>query len=271
MQSNSNMGATVSVIMPAYNSERTIEVAIDSILKQTWKDLELLVVVDPSTDKTVEIVNRKSQVDNRVRLVELKSRNGISVALNEGIRLAKGEFIARMDSDDYSKPERIEKQIDYMRNHPDVDVLGTSVRLMHKKDGFVRIMSMPQQHSALVTLMRHEMPFVHPTVIFRRRFFRKVGVYDTSLRYAEDMDLWWRGYRICKFANLPDVLLDYTLPPIQGKVMVHLRETLVGFSVRWRDKKHVAACVYLTVLFAWHVLVGCGLWFPRHRRRSSDA
>ena len=115
----------ISIIMPAYNAEKYIREAIESILNQTYTDFEFIIINDGSTDKTKEII--KSYSDPRIVYMENEENSGIVVTLNKGLKCAQGEYIARMDSDDISLPDRFEKQIAYMDKHKDVGVLGTSI------------------------------------------------------------------------------------------------------------------------------------------------
>ena len=114
----------VSVVMPAYNAEKYIGEAIDSILNQTFTDFEFIIIDDGSSDRTADIV--KSYSDPRIRLLANERNSGIVASLNRGIQKATGKYIARMDADDYSRLDRIKKQVDFLDNHPEVIALGTS-------------------------------------------------------------------------------------------------------------------------------------------------
>ena len=117
----------ISVVMPAYNAENYIREAIDSILAQTFRDFEFLIIDDGSTDHTVEII--RSYSDSRIRLYQNERNMGVAATLNRGLDLARGEYIARMDADDISLPERFAKQAAYMDAHPDVAVCGSNIIL----------------------------------------------------------------------------------------------------------------------------------------------
>ena len=122
--------ATVSVIMSVYNEEATIAEAIESIIAQTYTDWELIIINDCSTDGSPEIVRRYAREQNRIRIFENEHRLGLAASLNKGIKAARGKYIARMDGDDFSYRERLEKQVTFMIDNPVVDVLGTGAELI---------------------------------------------------------------------------------------------------------------------------------------------
>ena len=122
----------VSVVMPVYNREAFVSESVGSILDQTFEDFEFIIIDDGSTDRTVAIVQEHMQQDSRIRLVILPENVGIARATNRGINEAQGQYIALMDSDDVSIRTRLEHQVDYLDQHPDVDVLGTQMQVVDK-------------------------------------------------------------------------------------------------------------------------------------------
>jgi glycosyltransferase involved in cell wall biosynthesis len=199
----------ISVIMPVYNAERYLTEALDSILAQTFGDFELILIDDGSTDGSAEILNQYATVQDRIRLFR-RPNTGLTKALNECLRLARGEFVARMDSDDICTPDRFEKQVTYMRAHPDVVLLGGAYDLVDGGGRFLRRVTQPQDDAALQqSCLDGRTPICHPLALMRREAVLKVGGYDESFLVAQDLDLWLRLGEVGKLANLPDVLLQY--------------------------------------------------------------
>ena len=200
------MTPKISVIMPVYNGERFLRESIDSILNQTFTDFEFIIINDGSTDGTLDIIH--SYADQRIRLVNNETNLGIVACLNHGIELAQGEFIARMDADDISLPERFEKQIIYMNENPDVGVLGGNIiefDINRKKE---KITSLPIGDISIRWMMCFENPLRHPTIMMRKKLLNSVGRYK-DFKASEDYDLWQRISTVTKLANLNEVLLLY--------------------------------------------------------------
>jgi glycosyltransferase involved in cell wall biosynthesis len=195
----------VTVLMPVYNAEKFLDEAIRSILNQTFTDFEFLIIDDGSEDRSIEIV--ESYDDPRIRLIRNDSNFGITSTLNRGIDLARGHFIARMDADDISYPERLEKQTKYLTENPDCALLSTWAREISEFGEPLRIGGWKSRHYYYYLIFRCVM--YHPTVMFRRDAVITVGKY--ALPYSEDYELWNRIARKFKIASLEEVLLDYRL------------------------------------------------------------
>jgi len=121
----------ISVVMPVYNTEKFVAEAIESILAQTFTDFEIIIIDDCSTDKSWQIIQDFSEKDQRIVTIQNSENQGLARSLNKGLKIAKGQFIARMDADDISMPQRFEIQLDFLKNHPDVGVVGSTVKFIH--------------------------------------------------------------------------------------------------------------------------------------------
>ncbi len=201
----------VTVLMGVYNMSTSVRRAIESILGQSYADLDLLIVDDASTDGTSELLRSMSRRDSRITIVRNDRNYGLAFSLNRGWRLARGGLIARMDADDVSLPERLCRQAEFMQTHPEVAVLGTGAKLVDEAGQLVGSTLRPTEHEALVSKIYKECPFIHPTVMLRREFLEATGGYDNALRGSEDYDLWLRGYRRFRYANLPETLICYRI------------------------------------------------------------
>lgn len=195
----------LTVLMPVYNGEKYLIEAIESILNQTLKNFEFLIIDDASTDKSVDII--KEFNDKRIRLMCNDKNLGIAATLNKGIELAKTELIARMDADDISHETRLQKQFDYFAAHPDCALLSCTVQTITHDKQFVKIDHYKSQYYYYNLIF--ECWIYHPTVMYKKSAVQNVGGYQST--YSEDFDLWWHLSRNFQINHLQEVLLDYRL------------------------------------------------------------
>jgi glycosyltransferase involved in cell wall biosynthesis len=194
----------VTVLMPVFNGERYLKEAMESILRQTFSDHEFLIVDDESKDQSVNII--KSFMDERIRLVINERKLGLSASLNKGIKLSKGEYIARMDSDDISHPNRLAEQIAFMEKHPDVGICGTWIESIGDIEG--ASWQPPVNHRRICVEMLFFCCLAHPTVMMRKSVLLKHSLlYDEKMPHVEDYELWARALNSTKLSNIPKVLL----------------------------------------------------------------
>ncbi len=199
------MKPLISVVMPTYNSEKYVAEAAESILKQTLGDFEFLIVNEyGSNDATVDIINAFH--DPRVRIVQNTERLGIAASLNEGVRQAKGKYIARMDSDDISVPERFEKQVAFMEANPDIAVCGGWVWHIGLKKGLNK---MKESHEELKTYLLFSCELFHPVIMMRREAILNNNLWYDPAYIAEDFELFARAIHQVKFANIQELLAYY--------------------------------------------------------------
>lgn len=197
----------VSVVMPVYNAERFLKEAMDSILGQTFSDFEFIIIDDASTDSSVDII--RSYNDSRIRFYQNEINKGVAATLNRGLDLANGEYIARMDSDDISLPERLYEQVQYMDIHKDIAVIGCGVRLFGAKSE-IRLFS--EESVQLNVDLLFNSCFAHPSVMMRASIFGKEGFhYDDNFSAMEDYELWVRTIERYRIATIPSILLKYRI------------------------------------------------------------
>jgi glycosyltransferase involved in cell wall biosynthesis len=200
---------TVSVVLPIYNGESFLREALDSMLSQTLRDLELILVDDFSTDNSRRIAEDYTQRDPRIKIIDNTQGKGLVGALNSGLDAATGVYIARMDADDISLPERLEKQWAFLQAHPAVSLCGTSIRSMGAAPAVD--IPYPPDHATICCRMLFVNPIAHPTVLWHAETFRRFGLRYHPVSYAEDFDLWQRCADRLRLANLPEVLLLYRI------------------------------------------------------------
>jgi hypothetical protein len=196
---------TISVLMPAYNAQAYLRDAVDSILRQTQQDFELILINDGSTDATAAIAEELSARDARIRYFTQENR-GIVATLNRGLELCRGEFIARMDADDIAHPRRFEKQLALLRKDPRVVICGSDASILGRSGGVIR---KPRTDAGCRAWLLVGPCFVHPSVMFRRTLVDRGLRYRPDFQYAEDYDFWHRAAALGRMCNIKEPLLAY--------------------------------------------------------------
>ena len=202
---------TVSVVMTVYNTERYLAQAVESILAQTYRDFEFIIIDDGSTDGSTAILRESAARDARIRLVS-RPNTGIAKAANEGIGLARGKYLARMDSDDCSVPHRFERQVAYLDAHPECVVVGSRVMMMDPYGSPVGETGHGLTHEEIDAVLLTGgggWALVQPSTMMRLDAVRKVGGYRGTSNVGEDHDLFVRLAEVGRVANLSEPLLWY--------------------------------------------------------------
>lgn len=197
--------ALLTVLMPVFNAQSFLREAIDSILNQTLRDFELLIVNDASTDESLSII--QSYDDPRIRVVNNESNLGISATLNKGINLSTTELIARMDADDISAPTRLQKQYDFFLDHPDCALVSSWVNIVSEDGSHIHTEQFRSRY--YYYNMTFDCWIYHPSVMYKKAVVLEVGAYNSF--YSEDFDLFWHILRKYKIANIEEPLLDYRI------------------------------------------------------------
>lgn len=199
----------VSVILPTYNSGPFIGSAIESILDQTFSDFEFIIIDDCSRDHTWDRIGEYATKDKRI-IARRNDRNmNLSATLNQGIAMARGEYIARMDHDDISLKQRLEKQVNFLDAHPEVGIVGGGIEIIDEEDrtlGFRKYKLTDRDIREKIFLYS---PFCHPATVIRKHILDMSGNYDVTFAPADDYELYFRLGMQGKFANLQDILLKY--------------------------------------------------------------
>lgn len=199
----------VSVIMGAYNCEDTIRGSIESIICQSYTNWELIICDDASTDRTYEICRQYRAKESRLQIIRNKQNRRLAAALNRCLGLAQGIYIARMDADDISLPDRLEKEVAFLENHPDIDAVGCCCYVFDGKSSVTRrsYREYPKKKDLLLNS-----PFAHPSICMKKEVYDRLHGYavDEKTARAEDLDLWFRFYE-SGFAgcNLQEYLYQY--------------------------------------------------------------
>ena len=220
----------ISVIMSVYNAEKYLKEAIDSILNQTYKNFEFIIVNDCSKDNSWNILKEYEKKNISIKLINNEENLGLTKNLNRALAISKGDYIARMDADDVSELNRFERQIAFLETHEDVDIVGTFSKDINEFGEIIRTRTTPITHIDIIRMLPKFSPMAHPTVMFRKKSLEKIGFYNIKYRTSQDLEMWLRAAGAgLKFYNIPEYLFKYRMD-----------DDYVGrktFKYRWNDFK----------------------------------
>ncbi|MFZ2072737.1 MAG: glycosyltransferase family 2 protein [Minisyncoccia bacterium] len=228
------MTPLVSVLMPAYNAEKYIGEAIESILNQTFTDFELIISDDLSIDKTWEVIQDYAKKDKRISIYKNKKNLYIAENRNVLVRKAKGKYIAWQDADDISLVDRIEKQYEFMEQNPRVGIIGGYLQFFDEK-GIKSIRKYATTDSELRKNIFRFSPVAQPTAMIRSECFKKTGLYNPKYPPAEDIDMSFRIGSCFEFSNIPQITLKYR-EHFNSSTFKKLKKIeLSTLEVRWQN------------------------------------
>jgi len=214
--------------MPVRDGERFLRDAIESLRRQTLRDFELIVVDDGSRDTTPAILAEIALADPRIAVVRQEPM-GLVAALNRGIAGVRTPFIARLDADDISFPDRLARQVEAAHGDPALGLLGSYSEEIDEHGKVLGIRKPPMDHSSLVESLKRGNPFIHSTILVRAELVRACGGFREALAGAEDYDLWLRIAERARVANLPETLVRYR---VHAQTVTERRKVRMAFSVR---------------------------------------
>lgn len=210
----------VSIGMSVFNDAGTVELAIRSILNQSYEYWELIIVDDGSSDASAEIIARFK--DQRIVLIADQKNLGLAVRLNQIVAIAKGKYFARMDADDLSFPERLEKQVAYLEAHPEVDLLGAAALVIDDKNELIGKFRVTQTHEDICANPWNGINLPHPSWMGKHAWFQ-ANPYNISMRRAQDQLLLISARPVSRYACLSDNLLAYRIERVSVKSMLSKR------------------------------------------------
>jgi glycosyltransferase involved in cell wall biosynthesis len=225
---------SVSVVLAVYNGLPWLPESLASLRRQTFTDFEVVVIDDGSTDGTAAVLAETASADARFRIIT-QTNHGLVASLNRGIAEARGSLIARIDADDIAEPGRLEAQVEFLRAHPKVAVVGSAIRIIDQDGVPGKRLGYPCKPSEVAADMVRGCALAHPAVMMRRDVVRAIGGYRESFRHAEDYDLWLRLAEKHELANLPQELLRYRQH---------------GSSISFRHRQQQALATYVARYFA---------------------
>jgi len=223
----------VSIAMPVHNSGKTLRRAIRSVIWQTYPDWELILIDDGSTDESGHIA--ASFHDPRIRVISDGRKLGLAARLNQALDICHGEYFARLDADDVAYPERLQRQVDFLQQHGEIDLLGTGAVVFGSDGSAVGVFPLRQSHDAICRSPWSGFYLAHPTWMGRTEWFRKHR-YRSEMRKAQDQDLLLRSWHTSRFACLPEILNGYAQESLSLKKILVTRyyfsKSLVRAAVR---------------------------------------
>ena len=225
----------ISIILPVYNSGKYLEESIESILNQTFDNFELIIVYDKSNDNSKEIIEKYMKIDKRIIFIENETKSGIVNALNKGLEIARGQYIARMDSDDISLSDRLETEYLFLENNKDYFLVGSNGIRIDQEGTYLEDIKLDKNPSD--ALINKRCPIIHSSIMFRNIGMR----YEDNLSYAEDYDLYRRALEIgLKLRNIQEALVKYRMRPSSITMTKDLNKNprdlflkaMIGFSLK---------------------------------------
>ena len=219
----------ISVIMSVFNGEKYLRESIESILNQTYSDFEFIIINDDSSDKTGDVLKKYKEKDFRIKIINNDNNIGLTKSLNKALKIVKGDYIARHDGDDISLKERFEKQMEFLKIHPEIKLLGTFGYSIDNESNILRkeIFAISDQEIKKLFIKKNQ--FIHGSVIIEKKTLDKTGFYNEEFKTSQDYELWFRILAIAQVANLPLFLVKKRyLPGMMSleKEKVQLRNTL---------------------------------------------
>lgn len=233
----------VSVVLPVYNGEKYLAEAIDSILAQTFANFELIMINDGSTDASQQILKEYEQRDHRVKVI-LRENRGLATTLNDSIAIARGAWIARMDQDDISHPERFSKQVALLEAEG-ADICGCHWLVINPAGKTIDANITPLTQESVAAYLSYTVPFAHGSVMMRKSFLTENSLKYDRVKFAEDYDLWIRMFEAnAKFTNVDEFLFKYRDAPATLSKLKHRENTRDTKRLRRRFvKNNVGACL----------------------------
>ncbi|MFA6016784.1 MAG: glycosyltransferase family 2 protein [Patescibacteria group bacterium] len=231
MKKQKNQNPLVSIVMPVYNAGDFLVAAIESILKQTYKNFEFIIVDDGSTDNSLKMISEFAKKDKRIKVFKNKENFGIAKTINKAIQKTKGRFIARMDADDIALPKRLEKQVNFLMKNPTIGVLGSQMFEINDKNIVTSIRKVPLTNENIKKNLIITQTIQNPTLMINRKNIPEgTLIYDQKFSPVDDLDMFFRLISYTQFANLPDYLMIYrkhgnnsSLKNIKGTFLLTLK------------------------------------------------
>lgn len=220
-----NQKPLVSVIMAAYNAERYIAEAIESILSQTYSNWELIIADDASTDTTTDIIGRYAKQDSRIKTIRLDKNSGQAIARNKAIEKSIGKYLAILDADDISLPNRLTTQVEFLESNKNIDFVGSSADLIDKDGKIIGKKAKSQTNEEIKFSLLLQTQFITSSVVLKKEIFMKTNGFDTKYLYAEDYDMWNKlSLQGRKCANIKEVLIQHRIQPQSVTQMSHTQQ-----------------------------------------------
>lgn len=222
----------ITVIMPVYNASKYLDKSIKSILNQTHKDFKFIILNDGSTDNSLDIIKKYADRDRRIKLVN-KSNTGAASSFNYGLKICDSKYVARMDSDDISMPNRLHVQINYLEKFKNIDVLGSAITTIDENDNELKSIYFPDNYTDIINRMDLTSPIANPSAMIKKSVFAEIGDLDTNTDPADDYDFLVKAVVNKKIiTNINQVLLKYRVHQENLSKINHHKQIKFSFNSR---------------------------------------
>lgn len=259
--SNEPKTALVSVVIPLYNGETYITETITSILKSDYPSFEIILIDDGSTDKSKKIAESLSQIHKNVHVFSFPKNRGMSHALNFGIERAKGDYIARINQDDLMLPDRLRKQVEFLKAHLDHYAVGGSIELFNDNGKTIDKIIFPQTNEEIKSHWLYLSPFADPACTYRKSAFEKTEGYNQRFWPVDDVQMWYQLGAIGKLANLKDMVTRVRWHENAGSIKSHRLQVKRLFQLHlWANKNVTRANLFVWMF--WIMQLCAGYIFP---------
>lgn len=249
----------VSVVIPVFNGASYLEEAVTSVFKSTYRNIEVLLIDDGSTDKSKELCAKLEAKYTRVKFYSFEKNKGLGRVLNFAIEKAQGKYICRLNQDDIMLPHRIRTQVDYLTQHPDVVALGSSIRLFDEK-GRTQIVHFLARDAQIKRVWHIVSPFADPSVMYRKDVAREVGGYKQEFWPGDDTHLWIRMGMKGKLANIDKPLVEVRYHAKAASVMHFRKLTTITYKLhRWMHNEVQPASLAVQLFWVFQLVAGLTL------------
>lgn len=250
----------VSIVMSTYNDSRFLKETLNGVLKQTFKDWEFIVINDVSSDNTDEILRMYQKKDKRIIYIKNHKNAGLTKNLNKGIDLSRGDFIARVDGDDYwTDKTKLQVQVDFMLHNPKCGIVGCFAYAIDARGKRLFEIVYPTDDKDIRKIMLRHGPFVHSSVLIRKRILIKIGKYNNKHTYSEDYDLYLNLGTTSEFHNIPKFMVNYRINPFGISVTKYSAQHNEVIKIIKKYRKKYTG--FLLGYFLWNIRKFYPIWF----------
>ena len=241
----------VSIIMSVYNEEKTLTKCINSVLNQSFKDFEFIIIDDCSNDNSLDIIKDHAEKDDRIKIINNENNIGLTKSLNKGIEKAKGKYIGRIDADDWWELNKLEIQMKFIESNPDYGVVGTNVIRHNEYTGEIKIEKKPENDEDIKKAILKGAPLAHSSIVLKKSLLDIYGAYDEQVKYGQDYELYFRLMNCTKFYNIQKLLYHKAT---HGKDSISLNKWKLQYmqgikiKLKYYKKYNVPLITYLNII-----------------------
>jgi len=252
-----NVQPLVSVLIPVYNGTSFLDEAIQSVLNSTYKNIEIILVDDGSTDKSRHKCEKYAQQHAHIQFFGFKKNKGMTRCLNFGIKKSKGEYIARINQDDIMLPNRIEKQVAFLEKHPDHVIVGGAIQLFTQETENYDQIFFPKTNNEIKQQWLQFSPYSDPTVMYRKSAWEQTEGYNQYFWPADDVHMWYQLGMVGKMANLQEIVTLVRWHEDAGSIASHRRQMVKTWQVhQWAKEMIAQPSLYLQLFWVGQLLAG---------------